>query len=284
MADFVRVNSIEAIAKGGVGCIVTPALQCIDHQEPNDRTRLSKLFKYDWDYQQELASSIKLEERLVDVKNRSDFFLYKATDCPLAPGQKERLKKENNKASIEGLCPTLNKPGTDIYVLNYDYGGESIESLLQKLSTIDIINNVLLNLHNLFKGVIILNEHLIYHLDLSTDNVLLSHNGKMRIIDFGRCFIAEKKDSFNEKDTRGHFTKNGNNFGKPIYVAPELLASFKSGYLMLGIKYFGENNIYTSHNVTVEYIQDLYKQIDDKKNCFSMCCFRLFFECRRIWR
>lgn len=44
MTSVVRPNSIQAIAKGGVGCIVTPALQCTNQSEPNDLTRISKIF------------------------------------------------------------------------------------------------------------------------------------------------------------------------------------------------------------------------------------------------
>lgn len=276
MADVVRVNSIEAIAKGGVGCIVTPALQCIDHPEPNDRTRISKIFTNVWEYQEEFASSEELEKRLADVKNRSNFFLYKATNCLLDPVQKERLKKENNKASIEGLCPTLNKPETDIYVLNYDYGGESIENILEKSLTIDIINNVLLNLHNLFQGVIILNKHLIYHLDLSTDNVLLSLNGKMKIIDFGRCFIAEE-NSFNEKDITRHFSKNGTNFGKAMYVAPELLATIKGGeYMMYDTRF--KNEFYNDHNIDIDFIKSIRKGITSGTTSLKDC-----FEKADVW-
>ena len=273
MASIDRVNSIEAIAKGGVGCIITPALQCINSQEPNDRTRVSKLFTSEEEYKQELASSEELEEKLGDVKNRSNFFLYKATDCRLDAVQKERL----NKKQIKIKCINEYISGDPVYVLNYDYGGESIESILQKSSPKYIINNVLLNLHNLFKGVIILNKHLIYHLDLSTDNVLLSQNKKMKIIDFGRCFIADDEFSFNTPFIKAHFSKKGSNFGKPMYVAPELMATIAGGQYMVNQPMF-KNTLYTERAVNTDYIESLKEKIKNSTLFLKQC-----FEKADVW-
>jgi len=272
MASIDRVNSIEAIAKGGVGCIVTPALQCTNHAaEPIDRTRVSKLFTSEEEYEQELATSKELEKKLAEVENRSKFFLYKATDCKLDAVQKERL----NKTQIKDKCTNIS--GVPVYVLNYDYGGESIESILQKSSPKYIINNVLLKLHNLFEGVIILNKHSIYHLDLSTDNVLLSQNKKMRIIDFGRCFIANGESPFDTKKIKVHFSKKGSNFGKPMYVAPELMATIPGGQYMVNDRTF-KNTLYTERAVNTEYIESLKKEITNDKLSLEQC-----FEKADVW-
>ena len=259
-------DNIKALAKGAVGCIVTPALQCTNFNETDDMNRVSKIFKDKGEYEEELASSMKLSEKLKDVKRANEYFIYKATDCKLDAKQKERLNKEQIKSKCSDPAIAI----ADIYVLNYDYGGESIESILNTAPLADIINNVLLNLHNLFEGLIKLNSNLIYHLDLSTDNVLLSHD-KMKIIDFGRCFIAEDENSFNASFIKTHFSKNGGNFGKPKYVAPELLATIPGGEYMLAFK-FG-NELYTERGVNKDYIMDLKTQIKagnlSLKECFE---------------
>jgi serine/threonine protein kinase len=260
-------DRIKALAKGAVGCIVTPALQCENSTETDDdMTRISKIFKDEGEYKEELASSIKLSEKLKDVKNASSYFIYEATDCKLDAKQKNRLNKEQ----IKSKCSDPAIAVADTYVLNYDYGGESIESILNRSTPPYIINDVLLKLHNLFEGVIKLNSKLIYHLDLSTDNVLLSHD-KMKIIDFGRCFIAEDENSFNATFIKTHFSKNGGNFGKPRYVAPELLATIPGGEYMLAFK-FG-NELYTEREVNKDYIMDLKSQINVTKTLTLKECF-----------
>ena len=271
MTSVVRPNSIQAIAKGGVGCIVTPALQCTNYLEPNDLTRISKIFTSEGEYQEELATSEELTEKLADVKNRSNFFIYEATDCTLDATQKERL----NKQQIEYKCGAAIAK-SNVYVLNYDYGGESIESILQKSLPINIINDVLLNLHNLFQGVILLNQHLIYHLDLSTDNVLLSENRTMKIIDFGRCFIAPTDESFTSLIIRAHFKKNAGNFGKPRFVAPELLATIIGGKYMInaGMK----NLLYAERKVNLEYFTSLEDEIKANPHTLKKC-----FEKADVW-
>jgi serine/threonine protein kinase len=229
-------DNIKALAKGAVGCIVMPALQCTNNNEPDDMNRVSKIFKDKGEYEEELASSMKLSEKLKDVKRANEYFIYKATDCKLDAKQKERLNKEQIKSKCSDPAIAI----ADIYVLN------------------------------LFEGVRKLNSKLIYHLDLSTDNVLLSHD-KMKIIDFGRCFIAEDEKSFNASFIKTHFSKNGGNFGKPKYVAPELLATIPGGEYMLAFK-FG-NELYTECGVNKDYIMDLKTQINDGtltlKECFE---------------
>lgn len=225
------------------------------------------------EYQEELATSKKLAVKLADVENRSDFFIYEATECTLVETQKKIL----NKPQIEDKCGAAIAK-SKVYVLNYDYGGKSIESILKKSLPINIINDVLLNLHNLFEGVILLNQHLIYHLDLSTDNVLLSKNRTMKIIDFGRCFIAPKDDPFTSPNIRAHFKKNEGNFGKPRFVAPELLATIIGGKYML---YAGMNNLlYEEREVNMEYITSLEDKIKDDHHNFTL---KKCFEKADVW-
>jgi serine/threonine protein kinase len=247
------VAKVEAIAKGGVGCVVTPALQCIGAKQTDSANgkMVSKVFTDKEEYQKELRISQKLQEKLTAVENANDYFIYKTAECELTPTQLQRLKS----ASVIETCSDLSiEPA--VYVLNYPMGGKSIESILKTATNKYIINNVLLNLEHLFEGVQLLNDHLIYHLDLSIGNVLFADDGKMKNIDFGRCFIAESEGEFTQEKFTEHYKTTG--FPRPKYMAPELFSTIRGGEYMVGLKDF-QNVLYKKRGIDMGWVQECRK-------------------------
>jgi serine/threonine protein kinase len=88
---------------------------------------------------------------------------------------------------------------------------------------------------NLLEIVGYLHAEKVVHNDLKLENVLLSENGKVSLVDFGNARLAEKKGLFGKL-----FAKREPTFGTPTYLAPELIAgegepSFRSDCYSLAV-------------------------------------------------
>ena len=141
------------------------------------------------------------------------------------------------------------------YGLKYLNGGDSLFKLLDKLKDTDIdedkIKEYLEKFENIFKGILLLHDNGIYHLDIKPQNIVYDGN-TMRLIDFGGSILIDKTqpkislmESLNIISTNGSFSTlycpkemiiagcDINKYENFIKQLPKLKTEFKENILFI---------------------------------------------------
>ena len=163
-----KMKGGEIIGKGNEGIVFCPNII------NNRKNRVSKLIK---NIDIEMIRSF--EEILNEIDPEGKYHV---------PMISVKSVEEKNKNKLNGpLKERFN------IIITYDYGGISLTDLLERNESnfkIDITKefykNLLLGFVNIFEGLIIFNENIIFHHDLSLSNILFRKEDpkNMRLIDF----------------------------------------------------------------------------------------------------
>ncbi len=175
------------IGEGSYGCVHKPSIECKKSPSPG--------FNYD-EYVSKIMKTKYAEKEL------SEFLIIHRVD----PSEKYHLGEPiicepdyKNDSTIKEVekCKQLadfsDKTKDDFSLLLLKYGGPDIKGFCKKninkyLSTNKDkkINNILLEIHHLLKGLKVFRENDIIHYDIKPQNILInSRTGKMVYIDFG---------------------------------------------------------------------------------------------------
>lgn len=103
-----------------------------------------------------------------------------------------------------------------------DYHPQSLQSHLRDLPVPLAYRTVLEFTVDLLRGVAHLDTHRVAHLDLKSDNVLVAHDGRLVICDFGTAIQFRNRDM--EMPYRQGLAPGGNQ----LHLAPEVLNSFNA--------------------------------------------------------
>lgn len=111
------------------------------------------------------------------------------------------------------------KEGSSYYIVMEYVDGKDLESILQKKRYFSSEEAILL-FTEICRGLLYAHEHGVIHRDIKPANILISHDGQVKIADFGiSSFKAENEDQL---------TQAGMSFGTPSYMSPEQFDDTKS--------------------------------------------------------
>ena len=121
----------------------------------------------------------------------------------------------------ENIVPVYDhfKDGSSYCIAMEFVDGLSLEDLIERKKTIAPMIALLI-LNEICKGLKYAHEKGVIHRDIKPDNVLVSKNGEVKLVDFGIATIKSKDEE--------ELTKTGMVLGTPAYMSPEQLSDSKS--------------------------------------------------------
>lgn len=194
----------KIIGSGGYGCVFRPALKC-ESSNKREHGKITKLMT-DKHATQEYEQIRQLKGLLHDIPNYEDYFLLNdVTLCRPAKLTQEDLNsfsktcKALPKAEI--TKKNINSKLDEVMSLNLPDGGLPIDDYIYQDGSLQKIYNIHLKLVDLLaKGIVPMNKRGIYHNDIKDSNILISQDGKTRLIDWG--LTVEYKPSLKEEFPR----------------------------------------------------------------------------------
>lgn len=121
----------------------------------------------------------------------------------------------------ENIVPVYDhfREGSSYYIVMEFIDGLSLEDLLEKKGALNPIAASLI-FCEVAKGLKYAHDKGVVHRDIKPDNVLISKNGEVRLVDFGIATSAEGSEE--------ELTSTGMVMGTPAYMSPEQISDSKS--------------------------------------------------------
>ena len=190
------------IGKGVLGCAFKPPIKCStpcnDPRCKDDISRISKLMnKSHANKEMQIYSDLGLNQ----IEESSKYFIVNPYQC----SPNENFKFNEKECPVKIKSPSLliyEDGGIDLY--QYFKQNEYMKSKDKDHQFLLILKGLL----NIFKGIKVLNEHNILHLDIKEDNIVLGQeNNNYKLIDFGN---AKKKPFFFNNVKLDHIIRQNN--------------------------------------------------------------------------
>jgi hypothetical protein len=186
--EFTKIGG-KVIASGGFGCVFSPELKC-KGKKTRGKNRISKLLTKKHAFEE--YNEIKIiKQKLNKIPNYKNYFLLNNfTICEPAKLTQTDLVSFKSKCSAlpkdKITKQNINKSLDKVLALNMPNGGLPIDDYLLKSNSYKNIINLNNNLIDLLNnGIIPMNKNNIYHCDIKDSNILVDHNTKTRLIDWG---------------------------------------------------------------------------------------------------
>lgn len=241
------------IAQGSHGCGFYPALRC-ENQTNYPQNTFSKLLE-----SSKADDEFKKTEKLLGIDPQQKYFVYPVRKCNINPENAKLFNSNIRKCAI--VKPKnygkLNSNARKNYqILQSSQGDLDLYRFLAKGISFQNTFNVFRGIMNLLKGLQILHENGIYHMDIKEDNILVNDHGeRLRFIDWG---LSLSSDMFETKEkTRKilkHYAVATGYFPLELlvaYMSPEERAALTDGELsdILSDFYLNTKPSQTLHDV-----------------------------------
>jgi serine/threonine protein kinase len=204
-------TKIKELAVGLDGCVYKPAFTCKEGRKYPLKNYISKLMrKGEAKMQEEIENYRKL--RLTELDPDMEYFISNPEACSLTDEDIDNFHKAKKDC---------NNVATPLKAVNYIDGGKDMYSLFENIINInDNGGYVSLNdidkyfdaFDNIIKGVALLNENGVYHLDIKPENIVFMETPEtypnFKLIDFGLSRHASNPPK--------------HTFGTPPYIPPEM--------------------------------------------------------------
>jgi serine/threonine protein kinase len=185
-----RKRGGKAVNAGGYGCIFKPALRCKGMGRPG-RGSVSKLMtKTTADKEMKMIE--RIATRISKIPNYNDYFMVDG----IVACQPDKLTKSDlvgfaktchNFGNKEVTRKNVNSSLGDLVVLTMPDGGVDLSAFLGSVVLTErlfrLLNSSIVRL--ITHAVLPMNKAGIYHLDLKSTNIMVTHEDKLKIIDWG---------------------------------------------------------------------------------------------------
>jgi hypothetical protein len=204
-----RTMGGRAIDAGSYGCVFKPAIKCADSTIPYSNKNISKLM-YKEDTDAELIEMAKVKKFVERIPNKEDYFLISNTyEC-----QPDKLNEED-LSYFDKKCRLFTKRGITSSEVNNKLnlmalivmpnGGLNMEKFFLKMFEMPekemhqlFINTNTALIKLLVNGIVPLTKMGFNHYDVKAGNILMSEDGRARLIDWG---LAGENDGLTVPET-----------------------------------------------------------------------------------
>jgi serine/threonine protein kinase len=203
----------KKIGKGGISCVIKPAISCNKTKKmaPNFISKIMRKQGFTNNYK-------KVNEKLKEIDNKQKYYRYFSEKCLLNNTLiKSRPYKDikiinkfianNNIISnldiFDDLQCEIEKNTSYINIIE-KYGGDSLYKILQ-FKTLNITNKLEEIITNLLEGLELLHKNKIVHRDIKIDNITINNKFKATYIDFNNSYIS---NNINKISVIGNYSYN----------------------------------------------------------------------------
>jgi serine/threonine protein kinase len=163
----------EILGQGLYGCAFKPPLKC----KNNKKTKgVGKILSNEDAYQEFSISKI-----LKTIPHAEEYFVIVDSICEPLPRSKQ------NEKSLSECLPLKGVNLTTVSQITMPFGGKPLGLLKQNLS----YDNLYMISQKLLEGVSLLTTARIVHYDLHKNNILITPDGNVQIIDFGKAWSPD---------------------------------------------------------------------------------------------
>jgi serine/threonine protein kinase len=186
-------NTYKVIGEGSYGCVVKPSMSCKNNKDKEIITKkklknadtVSKIYDEKDNYKKEL----KLSKKAAMIDNSGNNLLLPTHGCSI---------KNTDLEVLNGECDFDFENENTYYQLVMPYGGKEIKDYLLKHKT--SCKQFLKLSKTLFEGLVLLKNKKYCHQDIKVNNVLITPQHKMIIIDYS--LMKPFTDIYNSKNDR----------------------------------------------------------------------------------
>jgi len=184
------LKKYKVIGEGSYGCVVKPSIPCNENDKvivnkKKSKELVSKVFEEKKNYKKEL----ELSKKAATIDNIGNNLLLPTKGCSI---------KNEDLARIEDKCDFDFENADNYYQLVMPYGGQEVKKYLQTHKS--SCKEFLQFSTSLFKGLLLLKNKNYCHQDIKVNNVLITPQKKMIIIDYS--LMKPFKDIYKEKNNR----------------------------------------------------------------------------------
>ncbi len=268
----------------GNSCIYNPNL-ISENYNKRDSNLISKLLpKNEFENEVELVKDLGIHK--IDKNNK--YFI-----IPIEADEVIEIDKENDNYLLDCKkfenhnAQNLNR---DFIHIIESYGGETLDNTINNINKFNLkqIEEILKNIINLFKGLILLKNNKIFHMDIKPDNIIVDKELNLKIIDFG---LATKETnikymSFNEPYYRYWspdfiiFLINKTQFMNTNFIYSHIYKTYNHNLPIKLIEYINNTTVFYFNfiNKSNLSINELYKITLNQIDVFSLgvCLFEIF--------